>query len=255
MNDFDDPNRGPQRVVAGREPAFNVPRSVLAFIIVLAAIHVVRGLLSPASNEWVLLAFSFIPARYHLPQALDGLAIPGFDVPGARLWSFVSHMLLHGDWMHLGVNCLWMLAFGSVVARRLKASRFLLLSALAAAGGAAANLALHWGDFSLLIGASGAVSGQMAGAVRLMFAGGGSLATLNQQPYERVRALGLGETFRNKGALVFLGVWFIITIFAGAVSLGPPGEEARIAWEAHVGGFVVGLLLFGLLDPRRRRPA
>lgn len=253
MNDFDD-QHGPQRPVGAREPAFNVPRSVLALILVLVGIQAGRALLSPTNDEWVLLAFAFIPARYDLPQALAGIAIPGFNLPGARVWSFVSHMFLHGDWLHLGINSLWMLAFGSVVARRLGAARFLLLSALAAAGGAAANLALHWGEFSLLIGASGAVSGQMAGAVRLMFAGGGSIGTLNQQPYERVRALGLAEMFRNRGALVFLAVWFVITIFAGAVSLGPPGEEARIAWEAHLGGFALGLALFGFLDPRRRRP-
>jgi membrane associated rhomboid family serine protease len=158
-------------------------------------------------------------------------------------------MLLHGDWLHVIINSVWMLAFGSVLARRMGSARFLAVSAASAAAGAGFNLLWHWGgELTLLVGASGAISGQLAGAVRLMFAEGGSLATLGRQRFETVRALSLGETLRTPAALMFLAVWFVITIFAGAVSFGPPGEAARIAWEAHVGGFLAGLVFFGLFD-------
>lgn len=247
MNDFQDP--GELSSAEQRRPgrAINVPGVVLWFIVALVVVHGVRQVIGPERDEWVLFTFAFIPARFAPPPELAGLAFPG--PPGARWWSFVTHMMLHGDWMHLLINSVWMLAFGSVLARRLGSVRFLLVSAASAAAGAAASLAWYWGgEFTLLVGASGAISGQLAGAVRLMFAEGGSLATLGRRRFEAVRALSLGETFRTPAALMFLAVWFVITIFSGALSFGPPGEEVRIAWEAHVGGFLAGLMCFGLLD-------
>lgn len=251
MSEFTNP-RDPPHAEPRRDRVLNVPGAVLWFILALAAIHGLRQLISDELDEWVLFTFAFIAARLAPPPELAGLILPG--PAGARWWSFVTHMMLHGDWVHLMVNSVWMLAFGSVLARRVGAARFWLISAGSAAGGAAANLAWQWGgEMSLLVGASGAVSGQLAGAVRLMFAEGGSLSTIGRQRFERVRALSLPETFRTPGALTFLGVWFVITIFAGAISFGPPGEAARIAWEAHVGGFLAGLVLFGLFDPGPKR--
>jgi membrane associated rhomboid family serine protease len=252
MNDLRDPYEPSHAGLRRQDRAINLPPAVLWFIVALVAVHGVRQVIGRELDEWVLFTFAFIPARFAPPPELAGVVFPG--PPGARWWSFITHMMLHGDWIHLIVNSVWMMAFGSVLARRLGSMRFLAVSAASAAGGAAANLALQWGgELSLLVGASGAISGQLAGAVRLMFAEGGSLATLGRQRFDRVTALSLGETFRTPAALMFLGIWFVITIFAGAVSFGPPGEEARIAWEAHVGGFVAGLVFFGLFDRGPRR--
>jgi membrane associated rhomboid family serine protease len=232
-------------------PAINVPQAVLLLIAVLALIQLGRGFLSEEADQEFVLTFAFIPARYSLPTELAS-QIPGGE--GADIWSFVTHMFLHGDWMHLGFNALWMLAFGSVVARRLGAAGFMALSLASAAAGALANLVLYWGALSVLIGASGAISGQMAGAVRLMFADGGSLGTIHRRRLEAARPLGLVETFANPRALLFILIWFGITLFTGIGGIGAPGEEARIAWEAHVGGFAGGLLLFGFIDSIARRP-
>jgi membrane associated rhomboid family serine protease len=247
MNDFRDPDEPSAEELRRRNRAINVPSAVLWFIGMLVAVHGVRQVIGSRLDDWVLFTFAFIPARFAPPPELANVAIPGPE--GARWWSFITHMLLHGDWMHLTINSVWMLAFGSVLARRLGGVRFWVISAASAAAGAATHLVWHWGgDLTLLVGASGAISGQLAGAVRLIFAEGGSLATIGRQRFDRVRALGLVETFRTPAALMLMGIWFAITIFAGAVSLGPPGEEARIAWEAHVGGFVAGLVFFGLFD-------
>jgi membrane associated rhomboid family serine protease len=252
MNDLRDPYEPSHAGLRRQDRAINLPPAVLWFIVALVAVHGVRQVIGRELDEWVLFTFAFIPARFAPPPELASVVFPG--PPGARWWSFISHMMLHGDWIHLIVNSVWMMAFGSVLARRLGSMRFLAVSAASAAGGAAANLALQWGgELSLLVGAAGAISGQLAGAVRLMFAEGGSLATLGRQRFDRVTALSLGETFRTPAALMFLGIWFVITIFAGAVSFGPPGEAARIAWEAHVGGFVAGLVCFGLFDRGLRR--
>ena len=252
MNDLRDPDKPLPSEPVRRSRAINVPPVVLWFIVALVAVHGVRQLIEPRLDDWVLFTFAFIPARFAPPPELANVVLPGPEA--AKWWSFVTHMMLHGDWMHLIINSVWMLAFGSVLARRLKSARFLIVSAVSAAGGAAASLAWQWGgDFSILVGASGAISGQLAGAVRLIFGEGGSLATIGRQRFDTVRALRLGEIVRTPGALVFLGIWFAITIFAGAVSFGPPGQAARIAWEAHVGGFVAGLVCFGLFDRGPRR--
>ena len=250
MNDLRDPDDPVPADRPRRNPAINVPPAVLWFIVALVAVHGVRQVIGPRLDEWVLFTFAFIPARIAPPPEFANVVFPGPEA--AKWWSFVTHMMLHGDWMHLIINSVWMLAFGSVLARRLGSARFLIVSAASAAGGAAASLAWQWGgDFSLLVGASGAISGQLAGAVRLIFGEGGSLATMGSQRFDRVRALRLSEIARTPAALGFLGIWFAITIFAGAVS--PPGEAARIAWEAHVGGFLAGLVCFGLFDRGPRR--
>jgi membrane associated rhomboid family serine protease len=237
------------RRAAAHGPILNVPASALALIASLFAIHLVRGFLDPERDTRLVLTFAFIPARYAPPPELAGQAIPGGA--GADVWSFVTHMFLHADWMHLALNSLGLLVFGGVVARRLGPVRFLLFSFVSAAAGALANLALYWGVLSVLVGASGAISGHMAGAVRLMYAEGGSLATIHRRRLEDAQPLTLAQTFTNPRALIFLLIWFLITLSAGIGGFGPPGETGRIAWEAHLGGFAGGLLLFGWLDPGR----
>lgn len=243
---------GPDGDPAGdKGPAINAPWIVLGLIGVFVAVHLWRTFLDQEALTWFILAFAFTPARYAPPTDLVGYIFPG----GAAgdLWTFVSHMFLHGDWAHLVINCLWMLIFGSVVARRLGPVRFLAFSALAAAAGAAANLAIYWGEFSILVGASGAISGQMAGTVRMMFAGNGRLASLNRPDVSDLPVLTLAETVMDRRALIFILVWLVINMVFGMIGFGTSGEIDRIAWEAHVGGFTSGLALFGWFDRRTVR--
>jgi membrane associated rhomboid family serine protease len=184
MNDLRDPDDPLPAEPARRSRAINVPPVVLWFIVALVAVHGVRQVIEPRLDDWILFTFAFIPARFAPPPELANVVLPGPEA--AKWWSFVTHMMLHGDWMHVIINSVWMLAFGSVLARRLKSARFLIVSAASAAGGAAASLAWQWGgDFSILVGASGAISGQLAGAVRLIFGEGGSLATIGRQRFDR----------------------------------------------------------------------
>ena len=80
-----------------------------------------------STDEWILLAFAFIPARY----GDVGAVIPGGEA--ARVWSPVTYAFLHADWVHLLVNMIWMASFGGPLARRFGAARFLLLSLVSAA--------------------------------------------------------------------------------------------------------------------------
>src|SRR5680860_906121 len=143
--------------MAAPEPIFNVPRAVLAASAVMIAVQVIRGLLPDEIGITALLALAFIPARY------SGAAA---ELPGGYLTaitSFVTYMVVHGGWMHLLVNLLWMLAFGTAVARRIGAVGFFEFSILCGVAGALTHLALHWGEMAPVVGASAAISGQMAG--------------------------------------------------------------------------------------------
>lgn len=232
-----------------RGPVVNAPAVVVVLIGVIALVHALRMVASDALNDRIVLSLAFIPVRFR-PDLLQGELLPGG--PGAAVWSFVTHALLHADWLHLAINSLWMLAFGSVLARRLGTWRFLAFSALSAAAGAVATLWLYWGEIIVLMGASGAISGQMAGAVRLIFAGPRGLSGLGSGDLAAARPLSLAETFRNRRALVFLAVWAGLTAVTGALNINPTSGAQTIAWEAHAGGFIAGLLLFGLFD--RPRP-
>ncbi len=235
-------------------PAFNIPKAVLVLAAVIVLVHLVREyVLTGAQDFWLIMTFAFIPARYGLDPAMGSLP-PGFAFPGglgADIWSYVSYAFLHGDWTHLVVNLLWMIAFGSAVARRFRAWRFLALSMAATVGGAVLHQAFHFGDFIPMIGASAAVSGQMGAAIRFAFTGPRPLigAGTQDETGKTVPAVGLIAALGDRRVLAFIVVWFAINIIFGTGVVSVPGVEASIAWQAHVGGFLVGLLGFALFDP------
>ena len=107
-----------------------------------------------------------------------------------------------------------------------------------------------------MIGASAAVSGLMAAAMRFAFQRGGPLGILrggDEEAY-RVPAIPLSAVLRDGRVLMFLVVWFGINILFGLGSLSISGGEQPIAWEAHIGGFLAGLLLFSWFDPAQDAP-
>jgi membrane associated rhomboid family serine protease len=236
---------------AGRERAINAPGIVISLIAILVLIHAVRSVLSRGADLEVLLLFSFLPARYD-PAVLQGEVLPGGA--GADLWTFLTYAFLHGDWVHLGLNAIWLLAFGSAVAWRFGAARFLLFSAVAAVAGAVVHLVLHWGEMVPVIGASAAISGHMAAAIRFMFQPGAPLGLfrVGGNAGFRVPALTLAQALRDQRVVIFLVVWFGINFLTG-VGANVFGTGDSIAWEAHMGGFLVGLLLFRFFDPLHAR--
>jgi membrane associated rhomboid family serine protease len=232
------------------EPILNVPPVVTGAIAVLVLIHLVRvWLLSPdAENEFFLL-FAFIPARYDPAFVLPGGFPGGF---GADVWTFVSYALVHADVWHLGLNVVWFLPFGTALARRFGPGRFLLFLAVTAAAGAAAHLAIHFGARYPMIGASAAISATMAAAMRFAFQHGGPLRNWHAQDNAayRVPAQPLLAGLRDPRFLGFVAVWFGINAVFGLGGLQLEDGQT-VAWEAHIGGFVAGVLLFSLFDPVR----
>ena len=237
-----------QDMPRARQPVFNLPSIVTIVAVVLIVIHLLRVYaLTAEQDRWVMLWFSFLPVRYEF----DGSLLTPEGWP-AKIWTFVTYALLHGDFTHLFVNVLWMAAFGSALARRFGSLRFVLFSVVCAIGGAALHLVFFWQDPVPVIGASAAISGHMAGVARFGFVPGGPLdgrLHIGHDAKWGMPAHSIVDTFRDRRALIFLGVWFAVNFLFGIGGGTILGEGVSIAWQAHVGGFVAGLLLFRLFDP------
>jgi membrane associated rhomboid family serine protease len=227
--------------MSGKQPMFNIPISVVAAALALVALHIVRVSLPADAGIAMLLALAFIPGRY---------AGPTPDLPGGEwsdVTSFITYMFVHGDVTHLAINTIWMLAFGSAVAKRIGDFRFVTFSLLCGIAGVLVHLALHFGELVPVVGASAAISGQMAGAIRFMFGSSRAIVPLPQN-LATVPLAGIGETLTNPRFLIFLGVWVALNLLFGLGGFQLNGSGGGIAWEAHIGGFVCGLFAFGIFD-------
>ena len=101
-----------------------------------------------------------------------------------------------------------------------------------------------------VVGASAAISGQMAAAMRFVFgARPRGEADLAQVPLES-----LSKTLTDRRILTVLGFWVVLNVVFGLGVVSIAGTEGDIAWEAHIGGFLFGLLCFGFFDTGRRQP-
>ena len=138
------------------------------------------------------------------------------------------------------------------MARRIGDRKFWYFSILCGIAGALTHLAFHFGDMIPVVGASAAISGQMAGALRFIF-------SAERRPGERVPDFvntplwSLGRTLSDYRILFFLVFWIVLNVYFGLSAVRFSGAEGNIAWEAHIGGFLCGLLTFGYFD-RDRAP-
>jgi membrane associated rhomboid family serine protease len=202
-----------------RQPIFNVPPVTKALLIVNVAVHVLRLLLPAHLDDALVSALAFIPARY---TAGDGLGWPAVVDP-------ITYQFLHANFIHLGVNMLALLAFGSGVERRTGGWRMLVFFLVCGAVSAAAHLVAYSSSLEPIIGASGAISGLFGGVLRLQF--------------------GAGPGGR-RGLWPVILLWIAVNFVVGQT--GMPGTDgASIAWVAHLGGFIAGLLLFDLVARHR----
>ena len=126
--------------------------------------------------------------------------------------------------------------------------------AVTAAAGALAHFITHEHAVAPMIGASASVSGTMAAAIRFAFVQGSflSFSRGDADAAARVPALSLVRALQDPRVLGFLGVWFGVNIIFGVGSIAIGADGASVAWQAHIGGFFAGLLLFSLFDPIAR---
>lgn len=218
---------GLQEDHTARQPILRVPPVIIGLLALLAAAHVARVFAPP---PW--------PARIASDYALTPLAyLSGGDL-FHRIVPPFSHMLLHADWTHLAVNSVWLLAFGPVVARRFGTPAFLLFFILCGLAGAFCFVAADWGAAVGAIGASGAISGLMGAAIRMMDI---------RNPYLNGLNLPL-QPLASRQVLMFSAAFLLINLISGVFGFLLVGPGQEIAWQDHLGGFAAGLLLSGVFE-------
>lgn len=232
------------------EPMFNVPSSVLVAIGLLVAVHVARMLLGDDLDNWLVVTGAFVPSRY----AGEADLLPGGAL--AMLTSPFTYQFIHGDFTHLAFNSLWLLAFGGAIAMRVGTVRFIVFALVCGIVAALAFLAFNWGTRLPMIGASGAVAGLMGGTMRFLFSAidMGGVWRLREAP-RSVPLMPIGVALSDKRVLVATAILIAINLMT-LVGVSAAGvDAAAIAWESHIGGYLAGLLMFGLFDqPAPRQP-
>jgi membrane associated rhomboid family serine protease len=182
-----------------------------------------------------IMRYGAVPLRFVMGGQLD--EVSSF----ARFFPLFSSMFLHGGWIHLIGNMLYLWIFGDNVEDRLGHGRFVLFYLLCGLAAALAQIYIHPTSRLPMVGASGAVAGVL-GAYLLLF------------PHSRILALipiGFFIQIAEIPAFIFLVFWFLMQFLSGAVAItGAP--VGGVAWWAHIGGFVSGMVLVYLV-PRRKR--
>ena len=213
---FDNVGRpGPGR--GAGERAINLPPAVLWLIGINVAVHLLRMLLTEEADTNLILSFGLVPAAYTggSQDLLSQVAAP------------ITYQFLHGGWMHLIINMVTLAAFGAPVERLLGVRRFILFYLSAGIVAAFVQVLLFPDSTDPVIGASGAISGVFGGVLMLMRYVG-SLPSL----------------------LPVAGIWIALNVFFGIFGGAPGSGGEQIAWAAHIGGFVYGLLAIRFFAPR-----
>ena len=219
-----------------RVPVFNLPPALFFSLCLLIAIYAVQTLvLSDDAVSWLFFTFGFVPARYVIPLSQQGPEL---------FWTPVTYSLLHGSVQHIVFNGFWLMAFGAPAGRRIGTLRFVLFWILSSVASAALHAALNWGDISLLIGASGVISGLMGAACRFAFPS----ERRPMLPTHLNARLSILEALKSRTVVIFMLLWLVgnALIAVGIPLVGDSDQE--IAWDAHIGGFVFGFFLFSLFD-------
>ncbi len=212
---------GPPAVVTFGLIALNV----LAFFLELAQP-------SEAALQSFIQSWGVVPREYSTMQDLP----PTIPLP---FWStLVTSMFLHGGWMHLGGNMLYLWIFGDNLEKVMHSARFLIFYLVCGLAASFAHIVFGSGSNIPAVGASGAISGVL-GAYLVLF------------PQNRVRVLTRGG-IAHVPAIVVLGFWILIQFINGLGSMATTTETGGVAYMAHIGGFVAGLVLAKIMAVSRR---
>jgi membrane associated rhomboid family serine protease len=191
-------------------------RTIPVLTYALIAVNVLFFFVELSGGDAFVVQWAFVPSRF--------LASPGGDF----LTLFTS-MFMHAGWVHLMGNMLYLWIFGDNVEDRFGHIRFLIFYLLCGIAATFAQMAFSSGSNVPNLGASGAIAGVL-GAYILMF------------PRGKVNVL-MGKAVIPMPALVVIGLWFVLQFFSGIGSIANTAETGGVAYMAHVGGFIAGLML------------
>lgn len=221
-------------------PLRRLSKTVWLLVGLNCAAFVLELLLTSRGLEVLFYVFGIVPRRFSDPAWAQRAGFP----PSSVL-PFVTNLFLHAGWVHIISNMWTLSVFGHAVANRMTPIRFVFFYLIC---GVAANITHMMADPGAtvpIVGASGAIAGIM-GAYAMLY------------PFARVTTLVplfFWPLFIEVPALFFMGVWFYTQLHSGTLALAAPGTVGGVAWWAHVGGFLAGLLLlpFFELGKKRRR--
>jgi membrane associated rhomboid family serine protease len=191
-------------------------RTIPVLTYALIAMNVLFFFVELSGGDAFVVQWAFVPSRF--------LASPGGDF----LTIFTS-MFMHAGWVHLSGNMLYLWIFGDNVEDRFGHIRFLIFYLLCGIAATFAQMAFSSGSNVPNLGASGAIAGVL-GAYILMF------------PRGKVNVL-MGRAVIPMPALVVIGLWFVLQFFSGIASIANTAETGGVAYMAHIGGFIAGLML------------
>lgn len=213
------------------------PLVTVILILVNVAVHLYQLTLGTGVESFVY-RFGAIP--WEITHGMEWTRLPGgYQTPGGPWITLVTSMFLHGSIPHLIGNMLYLWIFGDNIEAIMGHARFLFFYLMAGLAAAAAQILTHVDSVIPMVGASGAISGVL-GAYLIRF------------PRARVHVLFIFFLFIRIfaiPALYVLGFWFLFQLFSG---LGSLGYGDGVAWFAHVGGFVSGMVLVFVFERKDR---
>jgi membrane associated rhomboid family serine protease len=182
----------------------------------LIVLNVLFFILELGSGDAFIEQWAFVPSRF--------LADPIGDFP-----TLFTSLFMHAGWLHLGGNMLYLWIFGDNVEDRFGRIPFIIFYLICGLAATFAQLAFNAGSDLPNLGASGAIAGVL-GAYILLF------------PQGRIRVL-QGQQVVQVSALIVIGLWIVLQLFSGIGSITNSADTGGVAYVAHIGGFLAGILL------------
>jgi membrane associated rhomboid family serine protease len=202
-------------------------RTVPIVTYVLLGINILFFFVEQSGGDAFIERWAFVPSRFAANPAGDFLTL------------FTS-MFMHAGWLHLIGNMLYLWIFGDNVEDRFGPAKFLIFYLLCGFAATFAHMAFSLGSNIPSLGASGAIAGVL-GAYIFLF------------PRGSVRVL-QGSRVVPVPALVVIGLWIVLQLFSGIGSISETAQTGGVAYMAHVGGFVAGVLLTFLFRGSSSQP-
>ncbi len=215
-------------------PTYRTPVLTVAFIIICVLAFLMQIAGGPQEAQRIILSYGLIPG-----VLLGSVELPPELAVIPPALTLVTSMFMHGGWMHIIGNMLFLWIFGNNIEDVLGHVRFLIFYLLCGLAAAASQILVAPASQIPMVGASGAISGVL-GAYIILF------------PRARVLTLvflGFFVTTVRIEAVWFLGIWFGMQLIQG---LAAPPDAGGVAFWAHIGGFAAGVVLLFLMKPRKR---